>query len=93
MSVSIAHIWLDSSDQSIAYQTDDAEEEAETHGSRGEEESGEDDSHGRGEIDGGRTATARRRALHHSLSYISTLLWIPCRFGSAAATNVTYCPY
>jgi hypothetical protein len=46
MSVGVAHVRLHSGDQSIAYQTDDAEEEAKSHASGGEDEGREQ--HARG---------------------------------------------
>ena len=46
MSVGVAHVWLDSGDQSVSYKADDAEKKAEAHGSGGEDEGGEEDAGG-----------------------------------------------
>ena len=52
MPVGVAHVGLDSGDQSVGDHADDAEQQAEPHASGGEDEGGEEHPHRRGEEDG-----------------------------------------
>ena len=70
MTVGVAHVGLDSSDQAVDDHAEDTEEEAEAHASGGEDESGEQHSDGRSEQDGDGATLARWSAQHHSLRYI-----------------------
>jgi len=68
MPVGVAHVGLDSSEQAIGYETDNAEQQAETHTSGGEEEGGEEDA--RRGTDGARDRAGLTESLSHSLQYI-----------------------
>jgi len=68
MSVSVAHVGLDSSDQSIAYQTEDPQQKTEAHASGGKDKGSEEHAHREsyGTCDWARLADI----LRHRLRYI-----------------------
>ena len=73
MSVGVAHVGLDSGDQSVGYQTEDAKQQAEAHASGGEDERSEEDADCGGEQQRGFATLGAGRyggGKHSSLGYI-----------------------